>query len=48
MEQKPVRRIHLKEFKTISRAISTYEDFNLQSENCHGKPSHMDVGGTLL
>ncbi|MEW6615194.1 MAG: GAF domain-containing protein [Thermodesulfobacteriota bacterium] len=29
MEQKPVRRIYLKDFKTISRAISTYEDFNL-------------------
>ncbi|MDY6862398.1 MAG: GAF domain-containing protein [Thermodesulfobacteriota bacterium] len=29
MKQKPIRRIHLKEFKIMSRAISTYDDFNL-------------------
>ena len=29
MNEGPVRRIFLREFKTISRAISSYEDFNL-------------------
>jgi len=29
MSQKPVRRIFLREFRAISLAISTYEDFNL-------------------
>ncbi|MDY7030782.1 MAG: GAF domain-containing protein [Thermodesulfobacteriota bacterium] len=29
MNQMPERRIYLREFKTISRALSTYEDFNL-------------------
>ena len=29
MAEKPVRRIYLKEFKAISRAISTYEDLGL-------------------
>ncbi len=28
MDKKPGRRFYLKHFKTISRAISTYEDFN--------------------
>ena len=29
MEQKPKRRFYLQEFKAISHAISTYDDFNL-------------------
>jgi len=29
MKQKPARKIYLREFKTISRAISTYDDFPL-------------------
>lgn len=29
MEQKPVRRFYLREFKAISHAIATYEDLNL-------------------
>ncbi|QTA90179.1 GAF domain-containing protein [Desulfonema magnum] len=29
MNEKPVRRIHLQEFKAISRAIITYEDLNM-------------------
>ncbi len=29
MEQAPVRRIYLKEFKAISRAIATYDDLNI-------------------
>ncbi len=29
MDQEPVRRIHLREFKAISRALSTYEDLNM-------------------
>ncbi len=29
MTQKPERKFYLKQFKAISNAISTYEDFNL-------------------
>jgi len=37
MNNKPVRRIFLREYKAISRAISTYEDFNLLMNHlCEG------------
>ena len=49
MSPKPERRIYLKEYKAISRAISTYDDFNLLLNHlCEGICMSFKVKGCSL